>query len=363
MRTVANTTSPLGPAQPQLRTILHDVMQGTASDLAAVRLAIRGAESVDVTVSRRGVVIPPTFLDTVARRLKRQRDGRVSEEGGPDPIRCYAAVRLALPPAVDGLLCVGFRRPAGVSPETLRSLESVARTLQLGLAQGEGERSAMGPAEAKRIAESLHDGPLQLLTHALHLIRRPPDPSGASLLALVAAVEESIAQLRSLTYRLRTGRDERRQAMHLRPALGRLAEGLSLECRLDWRIPDAALPLDARWEIYYIVREALINVSRHAGTRQVTVRGILRGKTAELWVRDRGKGFSLRAATAGASQGVSFGLLGIRERAARLGSRLQITSKRGGGTAVHLRVPTATGIRSGTPYPPRGGGGKGRDAV
>jgi signal transduction histidine kinase len=52
-------------------------------------------------------------------------------------------------------------------------------------------------------------------------------------------------------------------------------------------------------------------------------------------VRDNGKGFD----SASVSKKKSFGLLGMRERAAVLGGRIDVTSSRKQGTVVRVRIP------------------------
>jgi signal transduction histidine kinase len=52
---------------------------------------------------------------------------------------------------------------------------------------------------------------------------------------------------------------------------------------------------------------------------------------------DNGRGFEQQDAFS--SQGGHFGLIGMRERAERLGGELRLTSQPGGGTEVEVKVP------------------------
>jgi signal transduction histidine kinase len=56
-------------------------------------------------------------------------------------------------------------------------------------------------------------------------------------------------------------------------------------------------------------------------------------------VRDDGKGFE--TGTEAVSPPGHYGLTGMRERAASIGARLDVTSAPGEGTTVRLRVPAA----------------------
>ena len=84
--------------------------------------------------------------------------------------------------------------------------------------------------------------------------------------------------------------------------------------------------------IFRIAQEALTNVVRHAQAQQVTLRAALDGGTVVLEVRDDGKGIAAHDAAAD-------GLMGMRERARRLGGELSVRPAPTRGTTVLLRLP------------------------
>lgn len=97
--------------------------------------------------------------------------------------------------------------------------------------------------------------------------------------------------------------------------------------------------------VFRIVQEALTNVARHAEATacHVSLRkqlGIL-----HVTVEDNGKGFTLDATRADASQGL--GLVGIRERVAEFGGALRIETAPGRGTKLLIAVPAL--LRNGAP--------------
>jgi two-component system sensor histidine kinase UhpB len=92
---------------------------------------------------------------------------------------------------------------------------------------------------------------------------------------------------------------------------------------------------DRATAIFRIVQEALTNVVRHAEARQVTIRAGLDGDTLMLEVHDDGKGIADHPSLDVAAGG----LMGMRERARRLGGELSVASAPSGGTAVLLRLP------------------------
>ena len=74
--------------------------------------------------------------------------------------------------------------------------------------------------------------------------------------------------------------------------------------------------------IFRIVQESLTNVARHAEASRVEVSLSQNADDLIVEVRDDGKGFD----SADAAKKKSFGLIGMRERAAVLGGNIDITS-------------------------------------
>ena len=99
-----------------------------------------------------------------------------------------------------------------------------------------------------------------------------------------------------------------------------------------------ARPLDPliRDEVYRIGREALVNAFRHSGSSTVEIELRYHGDL-RMAVRDRGRGIDegiLRSGREG-----HFGLIGMRERAERIGARLKVWSRLEAGTELELTVP------------------------
>jgi signal transduction histidine kinase len=87
--------------------------------------------------------------------------------------------------------------------------------------------------------------------------------------------------------------------------------------------------------------EAMTNAVKHADARNVEVRLVFGPDEVRLEVRDDGRGFDASRSTTLA--GGHFGWLGIRERAERIGAKLQIESQPGAGTRVAVIVREAPG--------------------
>lgn len=95
--------------------------------------------------------------------------------------------------------------------------------------------------------------------------------------------------------------------------------------------PDA-LPDEHRTCIFRVVQEAVRNAARHSGATQVRI--YLREEPTRLRVsvQDDGKGFT-------PAQEPGLGIIGMQERANRLGGELRVESEPGRGTIVSFTLP------------------------
>lgn len=93
--------------------------------------------------------------------------------------------------------------------------------------------------------------------------------------------------------------------------------------------------------LFRIFQEALTNVVRHAAATHVEASLRVESGRARLVVRDDGRGIT----DAALRRPTSLGLLGMRERAARLGGTTRIVRGRERGTVFEVEVPLAGGAR------------------
>jgi PAS domain S-box-containing protein len=110
-------------------------------------------------------------------------------------------------------------------------------------------------------------------------------------------------------------------------------------CILQSNLGDARLDRELSTALFRIFQEALTNVARHAEARRVEVRLDRRDGALELEVRDDGNGVAADAVFSPKS----LGLLGIRERARRLGGSAIVSPAPLSGTTVLVRVPAENG--------------------
>jgi signal transduction histidine kinase len=90
-------------------------------------------------------------------------------------------------------------------------------------------------------------------------------------------------------------------------------------------------------DLLRICREALANAVKHSHSRSVDVELKYAPSSVALRVRDDGCGFDPRIPSP--ASGGHYGLIGMRERAERIGGRFTLTSLPGEGTEVLVEVP------------------------
>ena len=96
--------------------------------------------------------------------------------------------------------------------------------------------------------------------------------------------------------------------------------------------PVRALAADVGESLFRAAQEGLTNVRKHADAGSARVRLSYDEGAVRLEVRDDGRG-TAEVPDAG------YGLLGLRERASRLGGSVDVVSEPGQGTTVRVDVP------------------------
>ncbi|MEI6029196.1 MAG: PAS domain-containing protein [Betaproteobacteria bacterium] len=195
-------------------------------------------------------------------------------------------------------------------------------------------------AERKLIAAEVHDQCGQVLTlvkmetAALLSTALQGMPVLKNVQRLDELVDELVQLSRDVIARLRPPALD----LGLVPALEWLAgdwtRQTGMTCEFSCAVDDLALPDDKATTLFRIVQECLTNATRHSGAGWMHVGLALGEDGLDLRVADNGRGFDPGADHAG-----HFGLLGMRERAERVGARLEVISAQGAGTQVRLSMP------------------------
>lgn len=189
--------------------------------------------------------------------------------------------------------------------------------------------------ERRRIERDLHDGVQQnivSLSVMLARARRASDPErAAALLEQAHSQSQSlIDEVRQVAWRVYpSALDEH----GLATALGDVAASSPVPIQLDLRFEEE-LPRAVESAAYFVVREAVNNVVKHAGAAQVSVRLAIAGAPGQrlltVTIRDDG---------IGGADPEGGGLQGLARRVAALDGIVRVDSPHGGPTVITAELP------------------------
>lgn len=232
-------------------------------------------------------------------------------------------------------LCVALALPMLWLAYRVR-MAQVARRIRSRLEERLGER--------ERIARELHDTLLQgvqgLVLRFQSVANRIPaeEPSRKLLEAALKRADEVIIEGRN---RVRNLRSSDRPG-DLLGILRELVDSAEFNPPIPVRAvvegkPRPLHPLVSA-EVSRIAGEALFNIARHARAHSVDAAITFGDRHLGIEIRDDGVGIAEPVLLCGRKEG-HFGLVGMRERAERIGGTLAIDSRAGQGTYVMLKLP------------------------
>ncbi|MGB6764143.1 GAF domain-containing protein [Mycobacterium sp.] len=194
----------------------------------------------------------------------------------------------------------------------------------------------------RRIERDLHDGAQQRLVSLGLRLRLVEESVPPEQMAVREQISDVVTGLVGVSDELR----EMSRGIHpailskggLGPALRTLARRSTAPVNLDVAVP-RRLPDYVEVAGYYVVAEALTNVTKHAQASQVHLAVKTEGDYLYLSIRDDGIG--------GADAGKGSGLIGLVDRVEALGGRIGITSHRGDGTSLDVVIPLGRDVLPG----------------
>ena len=147
-------------------------------------------------------------------------------------------------------------------------------------------------------------------------------------------------------------RHEHETTEDLTELMDRMRSQLSrdLAIPIDWTIEGEPFPVNRpiAHEIMMIAREAVQNAATHADPSVVRMQLGFREDNLALDVADDGCGFEPQSVS---DDGMHFGLVGMRERAAKLGGTLELKSTLSIGTSITVRIPHSKRSKHATSLP------------
>ena len=240
-----------------------------------------------------------------------------------------------------GLFILGKRELLQLSSEELSLLSSISK--QVGVAMENAhlyEKAEEGAiaAERHRLARELHDAVTQTLFSA-NLIadviprvwKRDPEEGLRNLEELRQLTRGALAEMRTMLLEMRPESLERADIKSLITQLvdafiGRVRIPVSLEIQGDGKLSH-----EVKLVFYRVAQEALNNIAKHSGARQVNLHLDCQPDQLNLCIKDDGLGFDPNSITPD-----HLGIAIMRERAVSIGASLRIESQLSQGTTIEL---------------------------
>ncbi len=213
----------------------------------------------------------------------------------------------------------------------LKAQEELARSVE--------ERITL--KERQRLARELHDSVSQALygiSLGAHTALAQIDGERGRIVDamnyVISLAQAGLAEMRALIFELRPESLEQEGLVTaLTKQIAALRARYSLEVNMQGcDEPDCSLVV--KETLYRIAQESLHNAVKHARPNRLDIILDCTNKEIEITIRDDGIGFDPNKNYPG-----HLGLKSMRERALRLGGRLEITSEPGKGTQVHAVLP------------------------
>jgi signal transduction histidine kinase/ligand-binding sensor domain-containing protein len=222
-------------------------------------------------------------------------------------------------------------------------------------------------AERERIARELHDTLLQGMQGLIWRFQAATDripPSEPARQLMEQSLDRADQLLGESRDKVKDLRPAARDVADLAEAIAAEGEQLSGMHPAVFRVSVLGAQRElhpiVREEGFLVAREALANAFLHAHAAHIEAELYYDKIALHVRVRDDGQGIETSVLDEGGVPG-HFGLVGMRERARKLGASLDVWSKPGAGTEIDLRVPA--NVAYARPRTPSRRGGSGRASV
>jgi signal transduction histidine kinase len=303
-----------------------------------VPLAIRGTDRIDWDVGLSG---DNAFAEAwasqraaVSSRAHRSLSDSRRRPGSSVAVPLRAGVRTI------GIVGLEATVPWQLNNASLAALEQVADEYGLRLETAllfDEVREVATVEERRRLAREIHDGIAQELASLGYVIdgmsaEADDDNLQQQLNRLRQELSRIISEIRLSIFDLRSEVD---QFGGLGAALSEYVRSVGAQSRLRVHLSldegPARLPADVEAELLRIAQEAITNARKHANAGNLWVYCSVEPPSAWLRVEDDGVGLQT-------GREDSFGIEIMRERAARLRARLDISPREAGGTVVEVAL-------------------------
>ena len=202
--------------------------------------------------------------------------------------------------------------------------------------------------ERRMISRELHDSVAQELSTVKIALATLFDPRASvppetlqKVSKLTRLLDRSILSVRNLSYGLRPpGLEEFGLRQTLVTFCEEFAENTGIEVDFQTAgLKNSSLGSFVEINLYRLIQEGLNNVRKHAAAGRVMIKLVGSHPNIILRIIDDGRGFDVKARERALDAERRLGLRSMKERVSLLQGRMELRSRLGKGTSIHIRFP------------------------
>ncbi|MEX3009778.1 cache domain-containing protein [Hoeflea sp. TYP-13] len=198
--------------------------------------------------------------------------------------------------------------------------------------------------ERKRVSRELHDSISQLLVSARYGLEsalngsRRKNDIAEPIEKSMNALDNAISEVRRISMALRPSvLDDMGLAAALKSLGSEFSRQSDIAVEVEAEPLKDTLPDEAKTALYRVIQEALTNVARHSGARNVKIRLCRSGNKIVLHLEDDGVGMARGAERR--NKGGGLGIRNMQERIDTFDGTIRFSKARSGGLAIKVTLP------------------------
>jgi signal transduction histidine kinase len=242
-----------------------------------------------------------------------------------------------------GALAIYLSAHRTFSGQTIELAHALAQQLTLAIELSRLAEEAQQAAllqERTRMAREIHDtlaqafgGILMQLQAATYFATTQPEKAHNHLLTAQSLAQEGLTEARRSVWTLYLDATEYEDlARAIAKFIDQTPSSPSVSINLAIHGTPYRLPPDLGLNLLRIAQESITNALRHAHAQSIQIDLSYSSQALQLSIRDDGGGFDPQSPARG------FGLLGMQQRAARIGAAWHLVSQVGQGTAIRITL-------------------------
>jgi two-component system sensor histidine kinase DegS len=336
------------------------VRRSRVEELATVLhvLGEKSEEEGKAGILASGCSVGPETIKNARRKLGKLLEDEIDVAlglGAEDRlVKTYSAIRERLMDSINAIELVTLalkkytEESAAAKPGSSMKFQSSSTAPGSKVVRGSSAIIRSQELERQRIAREIHDGPAQAIANVVlrmdilgKIYEKDPSKVRGEIARMKEIAQGALDEIRGFIFDLRP---MTLQDLGLIATIKRIVSSLKELSKIDVRLvvegEERPLVQLVSLAVFRIAQEAMNNIKKSSQCNVAWVHLKWFDDRVVLIVEDDGVGFDVNEPSNSEKKYVSFGLLGMQERADDINAELEVISSPGKGTKVVLMVPT-----------------------